>query len=468
VQVSNVRFQKLNPEFRIDAEYYRAEILNRLHILEQHKKESLDGLVDFVIGPFGSTVTVDKYVNESEYRYIRNKDINDFLIKDNEPALIPKAVYDSLPHFHIKENDLLITVVGTLGKVAIATNEDTKSIFSCKSTIIRARKINQFYLLAYLNSNTGRLFSLRGKRGAIQEGLNLSDLKEIQIFIPSDKFQLLIESIIKQSFGGTSKSKTLYNQAQTLLLSELGLINWQPKHNLSFVKNYSDADKAGRFDAEYFQPKYDEILKAIRNYPGGYSFVGKEFKQNKSVFNSNDTQTYQYVEIGSINVSTGEIVASDVLGAELPANAKRVLKKNDVIVSKVRTYRGAMALVDQDGLIGSGAFTVLRENGQINKETLLAFLRSKPLLAWSLKPNTGTSYPVILDDDILNLPIPLFSEKTQNTVKQKITESFNLRRQSKHLLECAKRAVEIAIEQNEDAAIKWLQEQTKEAISCCR
>jgi hypothetical protein len=36
---------------------------------------------------------------------------------------------------------------------------------------------------------------------------------------------------------------------------------------------------------------------------------------------------------------------------------------------------------------------------------------------------------------------------------------------SKHLLECAKRAVEIAIEKNENAAIKWLQEKTKVAIS---
>ncbi|MDQ6999641.1 MAG: hypothetical protein Q9M12_01985, partial [Mariprofundus sp.] len=31
-----------------------------------------------------------------------------------------------------------------------------------------------------------------------------------------------------------------------------------------------------------------------------------------------------------------------------------------------------------------------------------------------------------------------------------------------HLLECAKRAVEIAIEQDEDAAMKWLKTQTQE------
>jgi hypothetical protein len=57
--------------------------------------------------------------------------------------------------------------------------------------------------------------------------------------------------------------------------------------------------------------------------------------------------------------------------------------------------------------------------------------------------------------------IHILDDKKQQQIQQKITESFNLRKQSKHLLECAKRAVEIAIEQNEDAAIKWLEEQTK-------
>lgn len=462
MQVSTINFQNLNHEFRIDAEYYREEILNCINVLEKHNKDSLDNLVDFIIGPFGSTVTVDQYVDKSEYRYIRNKDINDFLIKDDEPALIPKDVYDNLPKYHITEKDLLITVVGTLGKVAIATNKDTKSIFSCKSTIIRAKSINPFYLLAYLNSNTGRLFSLRGKRGAIQEGLNLPDLKEIQVFIPSNKFQTLIATTVKKSFAGTDKSQKLYSKAQTLLLSELGLTNWQPKHQLTFIKNYYDTKQAGRIDAEYYQPKYEEIEKTIKSYSGGYSLIKNDFKQNKSTFKIDNKELYQYVEIGSVNVSTCEITHSEVLGEDLPANAKRELKKGDVIISKVRTYRGAITIVEQDGFVGSGAFTVLRENGRINKETLLAFLHSKPLLSWSLKPNTGTSYPVIIDDDILNLPVPLIPERTQTKIQQKVTESFNLRKRSKHLLECAKRAVEMAIEQDEQNAINWLENETNE------
>jgi len=55
----------------------------------------------------------------------------------------------------------------------------------------------------------------------------------------------------------------------------------------------------------------------------------------------------------------------------------------------------------------------------------------------------------------------LIDEKAQYQIQQKISEFFNLRKQSKHLLECAKKAVEMAIEKDEKTAMQWLNKQTK-------
>jgi len=74
----------------------------------------------------------------------------------------------------------------------------------------------------------------------------------------------------------------------------------------------------------------------------------------------------------------------------------------------------------------------------------------------------GTILTAINKDEFLNIPLPKLDETKQLEIQQKVTESFNLRKQSKHLLECAKRAVEIAIEQDEKIAIQWLKVQTKE------
>ncbi len=477
MQVSTVRLQSLNHEFRIDAEYYREEILAKLDVLERHNKDLLENLADFIIGPFGSTVKVEQYVDTSDYRYVRNKDINEFMIKDVEPALIPKDIYDSLPKYHIKENDLLITVVGTLGKVAIAKDKDTNSIFSCKSTIIRARNINPFYLLAYLNTSTGKLFSLRGKRGAIQEGLNLSDLKEIQVYVPSGLFQEMIEKTIKASFARSEKSERIFKESENTLLSELGLTNWQPKHQLTFIKNFSDTQHTGRIDAEYYQPKYDDIINAIKTYSGGWDTLGNLVYIKKCI----EVGSGQYLDEGIpfvrvSNISPFEITEekyiSESLYKELTPQEDNILfeksknhqpRQGEILFSKDGTPGIAYYLKDEPPkMIPSGGILRLkRKTNKVNNEYLTLVLNS---LLTQEQVNRDVGGSIILHwrpDQVRETVIPILSDEKQIEIQSKVTESFNLRKQSKHLLESAKKAVEMAIEQDEETAIQWLKNEIK-------
>ena len=133
-------------------------------------------------------------------------------------------------------------------------------------------------------------------------------------------------------------------------------------------------------------------------------------------------------------------------------------QKDDIIISTVRPNRGAVAILDEDNMLVSGAFTVLRERGEYKKEVLQVLLRLPLYRDWLLRYNVGTSYPVIKDDDVLNIPIPLFDDETQSIIVAKVKESSGLRKQSKQLLEYAKQAVEMAIEQGEDSALDWLKD----------
>ena len=93
---------------------------------------------------------------------------------------------------------------------------------------------------------------------------------------------------------------------------------------------------------------------------------------------------------------------------------------------------------------------------------LQALLRTSTYRDWLLRFNVGTSYPVIKDEDVLNMPIPILGDDIKQDVVAKVNESASLRRQSKQLLEYAKQAVEMAIEQGEDAALVWLKERSGE------
>lgn len=466
MQHSVVNYSKLmeHSEFRIDAECYTPYHLQVEKVLEKKGYKFIEDYALSVInfGPY-SLCNYIEYIKSGK-PYLVTENINNNIIDTSRLHYISDEVHALLHKSHCQKGQVLLTMAGAyLGQAAVF-DED----FECSSNqaiakiTLRSNSINPYYLATFLNCEYGQSQIERFTTGTGQPNLNLGLIKQIKIPEVTEHFQLDIKSTILLALKQRDESIQKYKEAQTLLLTELGLANWQPKHRLTFVRNSSDVEQAGRIDAEYFQPKYDEIENAIKKYAGGYSFIKKEFEHNQSTFDIQKDKTYQYVEIGSVNVSTGEIEPKYVLGEELPANAKRVLAKGDVIISKVRTYRGAIAIVAKDGFVGSGAFTILRESGRINKETLFAFLHSKPLLAWSLKPNTGTSYPVIVDNDILNLPIPLLPQDIQNEIQQKVSQSFALRAKSKELLEAAKRAVEIAIEEDEEKALAYLKEKEDE------
>ena len=463
--VVNYKTVKENSDFRIDGEFYHPIILNRLNLLDLKQNDLLGNLAKFVVGPFGSTVTVDKYVDESEYRYIRNKDINDFIIGDDDIALISKNVYDPLKQFHIQENDLLLTVVGTLGKVAIAQAKDTHSIFSCKSTLLRSKRLNPYYLLAYLNSPTGQIFSLRGKRGAIQEGLNLSDLKAIKVFIASSEFQSQIEKLVKKFFGLVNQSKFVYSQAEHLLLSELGLLDWKPQHKLAFVKNFSDTQKAERIDAEYFQPKYEEIISAVKKYKGGFVKLG-EVAKTKRGFLISDTL---YNEKNGTPYIRGADFSSGFLGDDklvcidnsFKQSNETKVKKGDIVFALIGTV-GSLALVDEnfDGaFISNNLGKITTQN--YNSTVLQVLFHSIVGKLYFEKEQTQTAQPKISDKDIHKFILPKLENKTEKEIEKMYFESQKSKKLSKSLLELAKSGVEMAIEKDEETAEKWIESEVE-------
>lgn len=312
----------------------------------------------------------------------------------------------------------------------------------------------------FLNSKIGKSLTSREVNGTVPLTIDKESIKSILVPVFGQNFQSLLIQILKKREEFFILSRKSYVQAEDILNKELNITNVENSKNYS-IKSLSESFvKSKRLDAEYYQDKYDSFEKAIRNYHNGYSTLNNFFK-NISDKCSKNLPEYSYVEIGDINVETGDASYNIIKTKELPENAKVMAQKGDILVSTVRPNRGAIAIL-QDAFLVSGAFTVLRSNGAYSSQTLQVLLRNKIYKEWLLKFNVGTSYPVIKDADILNLEIPLIPIDLQYQISQKVQESFKLRKQSKDLLNKAVKAVDIAIEKSEEDAIKWLKENTNE------
>lgn len=446
---------KNNNTYRWDSEYFlktylAADILIRnRNVIQLNSIASIKG---------GKRLPLFATFSPQGSPYIRAEDVKNNFIHWEESPKISFEVYQLIKQYQLKYNDLLLTIVGnSIGDVGICKFAISPCNFTENCVKITDNNISE-YLFAFLLSRYGQIQIAREQVGTAQPKLAIERIRTFLIPQFDQQFYKAIKAVIDNARKKEEASIDCYKKSENELLAELNLMDWQPDDESMAAKTFADFQNSGRLDAEYYQPKYDEYLAKVKGYSGGVSIVANHFEQNKTTTTFSLPQ-YNYIEIGDINIGNGEASFNLVQTEELPANAKYVIQQGDILISKVRPYRGAVSIIDfepQD-VIASGAFTILRENGAIRKEVLSTLLRTPLYKNWLLKWNVGSSYPVIKDEDILNLTIPVIKQEIQDQIAAKVQESFTLQKESKRLLDLAKHAVEVAIEQGEESAMKLLE-----------
>ena len=452
MQYSIVNYSEVteNTDFRLAAEYYHPICL------EIHRKIKEYGGFSFFdcITRFSSGKNLPQTV-DGKFKFIRTQNIKPILVSDSGMSFT-----DSLDELTEIGELLFVRVGAGVGNSSVVTPNSVNSTVSDNVLRIKIRGLNPFFVCCFFNSTVGQTYFRRVFKGTARGLISQENFRDI--FIPqfSHGFQSLIEKLCLKADSLHEQSSFKYHEAQTLLLTELGLADWQPEHQLTFVKNFSDTKRAERIDAEYFQPKYDDIVNTINkyNYPNDCVTLGNLTRFKDSNFNPEDETEYKYIELANIG-SNGEITDCMVeQGEDLPTRARRKVTAGDVIVSSIEGSLESIALITEeyDNALCSTGFHVVQSD-MLNAETLLVFLKS-PIGQLQLKKGcSGTILTAINKEKFSKIAVPKVKEEKQAEIEQKVTESFNLRDRAKNLLEHAKRAVEIAIKQNEQAAINSLE-----------
>ena len=468
MQITVAQLSEAVSNERIDSQFFRPEYVESYDVVSSHSYAVLSDIAHITDG--NHLKIADSFDNEHGIRYLRGQDLStDMMLHDRNIVHIPESSFNLLKRSHIFKDDILITIVGAnTGLVGLVFNPPKKLVANCKLGIARPNKkeIPPGYLYAFLISRYGRHQILRSIRGGGQTGLILPDMRQLRITRLDGKFESEISKIVSAGHKGIADSKKLYRETQNVILSELGLTNWQPKHQLTFIKNYSDTEQTERIDAEYYQPKYAEIIKAIQSYSGGWDTLGNLTTVKKCV----EVGSGEYLDEGIpfvrvSNLSPFEITEEKYISEKLYQEIKQHQpKKGEILFSKDATPGIAYYLNEKpQKMIPSGGILRLKnKSDKINNEYLTLALNS---ILTKEQVNRDVGGSVILHwrpDQVKETIIPILPEAKQTKIQQKVTESFNLRKQSKHLLECARRAIEIAIEQDEQTAIKWLENETRE------
>lgn len=463
LEFQEILYSELEFSGRIDAEYYQKQYLVYEQAIERCQNNELSSMADFLIGPFGSSYDTSNYVDTPNFRYVRGQDVKPFVLKNSEPRYMAKEDFDRLSKYSLKADDILVSVVGTLGNACIVSKKDIPAIFSCKSTVIRANSIEPYFLTAYLNSKYGRSLLLRKERGVIQKGLNLDDLKTLKIPLFSKEFQSACEKIIHEARVLMDEADGVYQKAGELLEQALGLQNFNPDSERYSIRSFKSTFKnTGRLDAEFYQRYYDEFEKRIK----AKGFVCAE--EICSMINYGTVPTSPYTGDGSgipyikgMNLKNVEIQSDNIdrIVNTGKLSERFYTKKGDIIISQMGTVAdcGVVDETQENWIFASFTIRLRLKNFSLYNPYFIGiyiqnvakkYYFNRYISQASVRQNTDLP-------TVKNLFIPIVDINIQNKIADKVKESKEKKWKSKLLLEKVVQFVETAIEQGEDTALKF-------------
>lgn len=385
-----------------------------------------------------------------------------FDIDDAELIYISEFDHMRLSNSALKVDDLILSKVGnSIGYFARVDELINECNISENNIGIKLHSLpyeRKHYILTYLNTHYANKLVLRRRSGNAQPKLNVGDLTYIPIPLFSTDLELKISELVIRSKYTIELSKSAYRDAENILLNKLELIEWRIPSKTQSVKKVSESFiESGRLDAEYYQPKYDELIRLVKSHQSGYGKLGTLFLiKDRNYIPENDC-LYKYIELSNIGFDGSITGYTEALGEDLPSRARRIVRSGDLIVSSLEGSLNSCAIIPEkyDGAICSTGFYVLTPK-DINVETALVLFKSQLMQALMTRVCSGSIMAGMNTDEFANLIVPKIDQHTQHVIAEIIQDCAQKREESIRLLELAKTAVEVAIEQGEDKAMELL------------
>ena len=151
-----------------------------------------------------------KGIDKSNYLMLSSQNIFDELVLDDVRYLTKEDFIKENRRTNIEEGDLLLTIVGTIGRTHVVKKNE-KYVFQRSVCVIKPKAdvLNSVFLESYLKTDEGFNQLDNGGHGTTQRGIYLKNVNNLLIPLANMNDQLLFVSFKTQ----TDKSKFMHNIA---------------------------------------------------------------------------------------------------------------------------------------------------------------------------------------------------------------------------------------------------------------
>ena len=269
------------------------------------------------------------YVNEG-IRIIRITNVQKGYIEDSDPKYYPIEYTNSIEKYILKENDLLMSLTGNVGRVGLISKTMLPAALNQRVACLRTidSLISKEYVFQFLNSDLFEQSPIRSSNGVAQKNLSTDWLKKVEITYPSVEQQELITSTLnlierliccrkEQNKKLNELVKSRFNEMfGDPVLNEMG---WE-KHRLSKLTLKIGSGATPRGGRESYVNEGIALIRSMNVYDGKFMFKDLAYltniqaeKLNNVIVESDDV----LLNITGASVSRCCIVPQNILPARV-------------------------------------------------------------------------------------------------------------------------------------------------------
>lgn len=314
----------------------------------------------------------------------------------------------------VEQWDILISMIGTVGEICLIC---TPPDFAIKNVglIKTGNKDLAQYLFYYLKSPISQNDIETRLKGTTQQYLSLSEIRDFPVFLPPLEIQRKIAGIL-----GALDDQIDVLRRENVVLEQMAQAVFQSWFvDFDIVR----AKAAGTPESEVCE-KYHITPELYALFPSALTPddlpLGWEKKKlGDLAFNASETHTAQDVEklifINTSDVKNGVFLHNKYsVRSEMPGQAKKSIKENDILYSEIRPINKHFAFVNFDSkdYIVSTKFMIIRSFDINNVFYIYFFLTLKETLNsfQALAENRSGTFPQITFESISKTEI-VFSNR---------------------------------------------------------
>lgn len=181
---------------------------------------------EMMIGPFGSALHKDEISTSGDVFVLGTDNAVENFFSKKEIRYIDNNKYQQLKKYTVKPDDIIISMMGTIGRTAVIPNDLEPAIISshlCCLTPDKSKIYPDFLQKEFVLDDEVSYQIHSNKKGAIMSGLNLGIIKNITIHYPDlnkqKEFLNIVKQIDKQKFEFEKQLRKL-EELQASLMQE--------------------------------------------------------------------------------------------------------------------------------------------------------------------------------------------------------------------------------------------------------